>query len=186
MQGLIFRQATIDDAYFIAKGFHEAMLMADTPDDRVRMFAETVCVRDDVLYCARNTIIAESEGRRVGMLTSYDGSRYHDMRIKTFDIVKKVMGVEFPGMQDEAKEGEYYLDSLAVVKEFRGNGVGRALLEEGIRRGKETMSPRPKRITLAVDPVNVRAQKLYESLGFKRAEDIFIFGHTYWMMEIVL
>lgn len=33
--------------------------------------------------------------------------------------------------------GEYYLDSLAVHPHFRKQGIGRALLEDGIRKGRD-------------------------------------------------
>lgn len=173
-----FRQATEADALFIARGFHTAMLMEDTPEERIRLFADKICSRSDVLYSSVNTIIAEKDGVAAGMVTAYDGSRYHGMRIVTMALVKEHLGIEFPGMEDEAVPGEYYIDSLAVLPEFRGLGIGRQLLqkavEEGHRRGLVA--------TLAVDPVNTKAQRLYESLGFVRDSDLFIFGHTYWKM----
>jgi len=175
---LIFRNATPDDYLFIAKGFHMAMLMENTPKEQIEKFASCVCKRDDVLYCAKNTIIAEVDGARAGMLTAYDGRFYKSMREKTFKVVKECLDIEFPGMEDEAQTGEYYLDSLAVWPEFRGKGLGRKLLEKGIEEGKNLNQT----ITLAVDPMNIRAQRLYESLGFKRKGDLFIFGHTYWKM----
>lgn len=111
---ITFRKATQADALFIAKGFHAAMLMEDAPEERIRLFAEKICSRDDVLYSARNTTIAELDGKPVGMLTAYDGSRYGTMRQVTMQLVKEHLGTEFPGMEDETVPGEYYLDSLAV------------------------------------------------------------------------
>lgn len=67
-----------------------------------------------MLYSARNTTIAELDGKPVGMLTAYDGSRYGTMRQVTMQLVKEHLGTEFPGMEDETVPGEYYLDSLAV------------------------------------------------------------------------
>lgn len=177
---LTFRPANKEDYLFIAHGFHTAMLMDDTEEERVRLFAETICTRDDVLYCARNTIIAEWDGERAGMITSYDGKDYAQMRDNTFRLVRKHMNIEFPGMDDEAVPGEYYLDSLAVVPEYRNKGIGRKLLEYAMAEGRKL----GLKVTLAVDPVNKRAQDLYASLGFRREEDLFIFGHTYWKMVL--
>ncbi|MCQ2213786.1 MAG: GNAT family N-acetyltransferase [Bacteroidaceae bacterium] len=178
--GISFRNATIDDALFIAKGFHMAMLYDDASDEQISNFARNICVREDVLYSWRNTIIAEVDGKPAGMLTAYDGRYYHDMRIKTMALVKQHLGVEFPGMEDEAVAGEYYLDSLAVMPEYRGRGIGRKLLEQGIENGKEHNLD----VTLAVDPINDRAKKLYQSLGFKPSGTLFIFGHDYEKMII--
>lgn len=180
MSTLQFRPATITDALFIARGFHTAMLMDDAPESQIRTFAEHICVREDVLYSWRNTILATVDGQPVGMLTAYDGSLYHQMRIVTMDLVRQHLGIEFPGMEDEAVPGEYYLDSLAVLPEHRGRGIGRRLLQQGIARGQALGLT----VTLAVDPVNERAQRLYRSLGFDSDGELFIFGHTYWKMAV--
>lgn len=175
-----FRRATIDDIIFISRGFHMAMLYDDASNDQIKTFAQYICKREDVLYSWKNTIIAEIDGIAVGMLTAYDGRDYRDMRHCTMQLAKQHLGVEFPGMEDEAVPGEYYLDSLAVMPEFRGRGIGRALLEKGIAQGKQLGLA----ITLAVDPVNDRAKSLYTSLGFKPCGTLFIFGHDYEKMLI--
>lgn len=175
-----FRLATSDDALFIAKGFHMAMLYDDATKEQISNFARNICVREDVLYSWRNTIIAEIDGKCAGMLTAYDGRYYHEMRIRTMNLVKKHLGVEFPDMEDEATAGEYYLDSLAVMPEYRGRGIGRRLLKQGIKNGTSLNL----KVTLAVDPINERAKKLYQSLGFKPSGTLFIFGHDYEKMAI--
>lgn len=177
---IAFRNATANDALFIARGFHMAMLYDDASEGQISNFARNICVRDDVLYSWRNTIIAEVDGRRAGMLTAYDGRYYHDMRMRTMELVRQHLGVEFPGMEDEAVAGEYYLDSLAVMPEYRRMGIGRQLLLQGIENGKRLCLD----VTLAVDPVNDRAKSLYHSLGFTPAGTLFIFGHDYEKMII--
>lgn len=175
-----FRHATINDALFIARGFHTAMLYDDVSEEQIENFARNICVHDDVLYSWRNTIIAEVNGTCAGMLTAYEGHLYHDMRLRTMQLVKQHLGIEFPGMEDEAVPGEYYLDSLAVIPRYRGLGLGRQLLQRGITNGKELNL----NITLAVDPVNDRAKQLYRSLGFTTCGTLFIFGHNYEKMII--
>ncbi len=157
-----------------------AMLYDDASEEQISNFARNICVREDVLYSWCNTIIAEVDGKCAGMLTAYDGRYYHDMRIRTMSLVKQHLGVEFPGMEDEAVAGEYYLDSLAVMPEYRGRGIGRRLLKQGIENGKALSLD----VTLAVDPINDRAKKLYQSLGFKPSGTLFIFGHDYEKMVI--
>ena len=153
------------------------MLMEPNAEES-RRFAELVCSRDDVLYSARNTIIAEVDGHRAGMLTSYVGSEYRKMRDVTFEILKREMGIEFPDMDDETQPGEYYLDSVALLPEYRGMGLGTQLIryamEEGIKTGLT--------LTLVVDPVNDKARRLYESLGFREEGTLFLFGHDYTRM----
>ncbi len=59
---------------------------------------------------------------------------------------------------------EAQITNVAVVPEYRGNGNGRALMEELIRRVKEKGVTA---MTLEVRPSNAVALGLYESLGFK-------------------
>lgn len=178
---ITFRPATQADLFFIARGFHMAMLMDADDTERIQRFSDAVCAEPGVLYSPENTIIACVDGTPAGMITAYDGARYHAMRERTFQLVKERLGVEFPGMEDEAVAGEYYLDSLAVLPEYRGNGIGRLLLLRAIDHASELGIPK---VTLAVDPENPKAQRLYESLGFRRGRDLFIFGHTYWQMVL--
>lgn len=179
MNGIIsFRNATVDDALFISRGFHTAMLLDGATEEQISCFAQNICVREDVLYSWRNTIIAEVDGKRAGMLTAYDGRNYHDMRVRTMALVKQHLGVEFPGMEDETVPGEYYLDSLAVLPEYRGRGIGRKLLQQGIEKGNALCLD----VTLVVDPVNSKARKLYTSLGFSHSGTLFLFGHDYEKM----
>lgn len=174
---MTFRPATENDSYFIAQGFHMAMYYKRSEEELAR-FAELICTRDDVIYCAKNTLIAEYNGEMAGMLTAYDGRYYHVMRVRTMKLIKEYFGTEFPDMEDEAVEGEYYLDSLAVWPQYRGVGLGTALLERGIAEGLRL----GLNVTLTVDPKNKNAQSLYASLGFERDGELFIFGKNYWKM----
>lgn len=178
---ITFRLATQDDALFIARGFHTAMLMEDVPEERIRTFAENICTRTDVLYSAPNTMIALMDNEPVGMITAYDGRFYRAWRERTFEIVERVMGITFPNMDDEALPGEYYIDSLAVLPANRSNGIGKALLQQAIARAGQLGIPR---VTIAVDPDNPRAERLYASLGFQPDGTLFIFGHDYKKMAM--
>lgn len=175
-----FRQATIDDALFIARGFQMAMLMEDVPEEHTRLFAEKICRREDVLYSWRNTLIAEADGVAAGMVTAYEGANYRPWREQTLVLICEHLGVEFPGMEDEAVAGEYYVDSLAVLPEYRGQGIGRQLLQQAIACGKD----KGLKVTLAVEYDNDRAQRLYRSLGFEDDGNLFIFGHDYQKLAI--
>jgi RimJ/RimL family protein N-acetyltransferase len=54
---------------------------------------------------------------------------------------------------------------IAVVKEWRGKGIGHVLLEELIERSEQKWHPH--NIYLHVVSANARAHRLYESLGFR-------------------
>ena len=75
--------------------------------------------------------------------------------------------------EQEADPGEYYLDTLVVLPLYRRRGIGRALLEDGIRKG---FSLGYDRITLVADRDLPHLVRLYESVGFRKADIRHIFG----------
>jgi ribosomal protein S18 acetylase RimI-like enzyme len=66
-------------------------------------------------------------------------------------------------LQHDYPAGSLYIGNLAVAAEYRNRGIGRQLLSHCLDKAACTSSP----IYISVDISNGRAQKLYESLGFK-------------------
>lgn len=62
--------------------------------------------------------------------------------------------------------GSLYIANLAVAAEYRNRGIGRQLLSQCIAEATTAACP----IFISVDVHNLRAQKLYESLGFQVVE----------------
>ena len=64
------------------------------------------------------------------------------------------------------KEGELEIDSLGVLKEYRGRGLAREILERtemaAAKMGKESLS-------LTVASINTAAISLYRKTGFENA-----------------
>jgi ribosomal protein S18 acetylase RimI-like enzyme len=60
--------------------------------------------------------------------------------------------------------GKFYLDSLAALPEFRGNGFGKLILEDSILRAKNAGYDE---VYLIVFEQNKKALGLYEKAGFK-------------------
>lgn len=63
------------------------------------------------------------------------------------------------------EKDDYYVAELAINESHRGKGLGTFILNKIIHLAKEEGF---KRVTLDVDLTNLRALKLYESLGFKK------------------
>ena len=89
--------------------------------------------------------------------------------------------MDFENFEDETQEGEFYIDSLAVLPEFRRRGIAQELMKAQIKRGSEMGLPIA---TLLVDPENPNAQKLYYNLGFKYSEDVYAFGQIFWKLSV--
>ena len=188
------RRATIEDVAYIAEGIYYAFLLEDEAlyNQWIRTLKE-VCAQEDTHYSYRNTWIAEVDGERAegdgertivggvraGMMIAVDGEHYREQRDKMYPQLKGLFDVAFgkgwDEMEDEAKAGEFYIDSLAVSLPYRNQGVGMALIEKAKEMAKEKGIGV---VTLAVEPEN-RAKRLYQRLGFAYQRRIEIFNEEY-------
>ena len=186
---MTIRRAEISDDAFIAEGIFSAFLLEDKAlyDRWIRTLKE-VCAQEDTHYSYRNTFIAEVDGERAGMMIAVDGKNYRFQREKMYPQLKGLFDVAFgkgwEDMEDEAKAGEYYIDSLAVSLPYRNQGVGRALIEKAKEMAREKGIGV---VTLAVEPEN-RAKRLYQQLGFgyQRRIEIFNEENELYAAEIVV
>lgn len=172
------RPAISSDAPFVAWVVLAAIGM-DNPSAEILASVTEMCRREDVLYSWRNTLIAEVSGRVAGALICYDGAQYQQMRAVTFPLIAQASGNDFSSMEMETQEGEFYLDSMAVLPEYRRRGVATALLNAGITRARDLNIPQA---AMVVSPENPNAQRLYEYLGFRFSRDMFLFGEDYRKM----
>ncbi|HCS88088.1 MAG TPA: hypothetical protein DIW30_06765 [Bacteroidales bacterium] len=175
---ITLRAATQQDAEFLAV----CMIMAlgkdyafCLEDSKQMQLAAEVCGREDTLYSWRNAWIAENGDERSGALIGYDGAQYAEMRRITFALLSDIISPETAQMQAETKAGEFYLDSLAVMPEYRKQGIGRTLILHAIEQlTREKKQP----VVLVVLPDNP-ARRMYESIGFRPEEEVFLFGENY-------
>ena len=183
------RKATIEDVAYIAEGIYHAFLLEDEGiyNQWIRTLKE-VCAQENTHYSYRNTWIAEVDGIRAGMMIAVDGEHYSEQRDKMYPQLKELFDVAFgkgwDEMEDEAKAGEFYIDSLSVSLPYRSHGVGTALIEKAKEMAQEQGI---SMVTLAVEPQN-RAKKLYQKLGFAYQRVIRIFNEEYelYATEIVV
>ena len=183
------RKATIEDVAYIAEGIYHAFLLEDKAlyNQWIKVLKD-VCVQEDTHYSYKNTWIAEVDGERAGMMIDVDGEHYREQRDKMYPQLKGLFDVAFgkgwDEMEDEAKAGEFYIDSLAVSLPYRNQGVGTALIEKAKEMARELGI---SVVTLAVEPEN-RAKRLYQKLGFAYQIEIEIFNEQYelYAAEIVV
>ena len=182
------RSATIDDAAFLGKCVCEAIGFGifEQETDENRAIAENIAplaAREGTLYSYRNALVAEVNGEVAGAFISYPGEYYHEWRKETFRDYPYFKDLDMETMPDEAGPGEYYLDTMAVLPQFRRQGIGTELMRERIawvRREYPDL-----RITLLVDPENLNGQRIYTRLGFRVVDrNVVAFNHLYWKMEL--
>ena len=199
---ITIRKATKEDVAYIAEGIFSAFLLEDSVTvsgnsvgtkseslwEKWMEILSDICAQRDTHYSYTNTFIAELDGEIAGMMIAVDGKNYRFQREKMYPQLKGLFDVAFgkgwEDMEDEAKAGEYYIDSLSVSLPYRNQGVGRALIEKAKEMAREKGIGV---VTLAVEPEN-RAKRLYQQLGFGYQRSIEIFNEEYelYVAEIVV
>ena len=130
--------------------------------------------RDDTQYSYRNTLVALDADRVVGIAVSYDGGRLHQLRQAFIESAREYIGRDHTGMDDETQAGELYLDSLAVLPDYRRRGIASRLIRATKARANEKGLPC---VGLLVDKGNPSGEALYASLGFQYVDDSMWGGH---------
>lgn len=171
------RPATIADAELIAEVV--CMAVGYTTEHPIYPVFLELAKRDVAQYSYRNTLIAEVDGRAVGALVGYDGARLEELRSPIYELLERYLG-GVPDIEDETSAGEFYLDSLGVLPDYRGMGVGAALLstmrDMAFEQGYE-------RVGLIVDVDNPDAERLYTSLDFSRVGNKRFLGHAMYHLQ---
>ena len=130
--------------------------------------------REDSQYSYRNTLVAMDGDRLVGIAVSYDGGRLHELRQAFVEAAKTCIGKDHSGMDDETQAGELYLDSLAVLPDYRRQGIARRLLKATKEKADRMGLPC---VGLLVDKGNPVGEALYVSVGFRYVNDNSWGGH---------
>ncbi len=130
-------------------------------------------------YSYQFALVAEVDGEKAGGIVGYDGDLLYPLREKTLEIIHRYN----PGLKvhsDETEGGEFYLDSIGVLPEYRGCGVGGALIHAMCEWAFEAGH---SLVGLIVDAQNPRAEKLYQSQGFERCGQREFFAHEMWHLQ---
>ncbi|MCR4965433.1 MAG: GNAT family N-acetyltransferase [Bacteroidales bacterium] len=181
------RPATIEDADFLGHCVCEGLgfEIFEHQDEKLETTAKEIAAlaaREGTLYSFQHALVAEVDGHPVGALISYEGALYHTLRNETFPYIENFKDLDVDSMADEAGEGEFYLDTLAVLPQYRRQGIGRRLMQHRIQWVAERYPDLS--VTLLVDPVNLQGQRIYQSLGFKRVGECIAFNYLYWKMSL--
>ncbi len=114
-------------------------------------------------YSYENCYVVESKSKIVAAAVVYKGDDLHKLRKPVATRIKDMFGKEF-FPEDEAEDGEFYIDSVGVDEAIQGKGIGsklfKFLIDEYVHRRNETLG-------LLVDKNNPNAKMLYLNIGFK-------------------
>lgn len=169
--------ATIAEVIAMAIG-DEAGLRNYCGEEYMAVLTE-VARREATQYSWQNALVAELNGVVAGAVVGYDGAQLYPLREGTFATINEFVE-RTQTIVDETSAGEYYLDSVGVLPQYRGMGVGRALVSAFCDKA---FAEGHQRVGLIVDFENPDAERLYTSLGFRRIGTRPFFTHQMWHLQ---
>ena len=148
--------------------------------DNHQSVLEEIARLENSQYSYRNTLVTEVNGMPAGAAVAYDGADLYKLRDVTlkhiFDQTGKIHTIE-----DETDASEVYLDSIAVLPEYRGLGIGKHLL---LALKDIAFNEYGKPLGLLVDFENPDAERLYKYVGFERMNVKDFLGHKMWHLVL--
>ena len=124
-------------------------------------------------FSLKNFIVARKDNKLIGMALLIDGKDIDRLTINSEKKVVKIqkgflnkLGYIYSSIRDyflfrECEDDEFYISTIAIKKEFRGNGYAKVMIDKisqmAKRKGYEKVSLVAK---------NDKLIKFYESLGF--------------------
>ncbi len=184
------RPAQIEDAPTAAEliqetmeGYGDVMLGLDKRERAVKTIAGFFKKANN-RFSHRLTCLAEVDGRTAGLLLAFPGRNTFRLvlpmswQILSFynpwELLRLAVRAPLAADGEETRPDEFYVSHLAVLPEFRRQGVGRALLghADGLARRAGLA-----KCSLCVDIDNPHAQQLYLSQGYQVAKTV----NTPWL-----
>lgn len=124
------------------------------------------CARKGVPFSYENCVLAETQGKVVGLLHAYPEMSIGPALAKIEPVLRP-----FAALRDV---GSFYLSALVVEPEYRRAGMGSQLLDIARQRASlHTLS----RLSVVVLEQNQAAMRLYRRAGFVEADRAPLFPH---------
>ena len=175
---VIIRQARKEEASQIAELFMLAWPVDEILEsngltcEQLLESITLIAANEETNYSYENTIVAEIDGKVAGAMCAYDGADYQRLKQPIVDALGP--DCAFAKMK-ETEAGEFYLDSVGVLPEYRGRGIASRIIEAQCERAA---SLGHKVAGLIVDIDKPQVEELYSRLGFTYLDDKDFFGHT--------
>ena len=175
---VIIRQARKEEASQIAELFMLAWPVDEILEsngltcEQLHISITLIAANEETIYSYENTIVAEINGKVAGAMCAYDGADYRRLKQPIVDALGPDCG--FAKMK-ETEAGEFYLDSVGVLPEYRGRGIASRIIDAQCKRAAALGHGAAG---LIVDVDKPQAEALYTRLGFVHLDDKDFFGHA--------
>lgn len=175
----MIRKAKMEDAASIAELITQAMgslankFTANKGDhEAIELLLRFIRLKDNQ-YSLNHILVYELAGKVVGEINAYDGSKIEELRRPFFDYLIEHYHPNGFTMEKESQGGEFYIDTLSVNPTYQGKGIGKHLINSAIAWAKELGH---QKIGLLVNLENRDAKRLYENLGFRKENEVYLLG----------
>lgn len=165
------------------EGYGDVMLGLDNRQRALKVIAGFFRKANN-RFSYRLAHLAEVDGRTAGMLLAFPGRDILKLSLpmswqilsfyNTWELLRLAVRAPLAADGEEARPDEFYISNLAVLPEFRRQGVGRALLGHADTLAR---SAGFAKCSLCVDIDNLHAQQLYLSQGYRMAKTV----NTPWL-----
>jgi len=162
---------------------------------KVKRALRYVYLKEDSLFCYRNSYFAKYKGELAGQITVYDHEtaigatprmvRYYLASLGKDALMHSVYLMRANSKMARTTDGQTYSCNLGVYPNLRGHGIGTRIFERVLEDAKERGR---SAVTLDVETWNIGAISLYKHLGFKLepvAFHIWIRGKDYGFHRMI-
>jgi ribosomal protein S18 acetylase RimI-like enzyme len=121
-----------------------------------------------------NTNVIKINKEVIGIIITYNSEDEMDIAKNQEKIILEKYQKKVTVVKDEGIKNTHYIDTLSVSDEYQGQGIGSKLVHYILERHSK--------VSLLCDAGNLKLQKFYENLGFKKIKKVKKFNHEYYQM----
>lgn len=165
---LIIRQATPADAHKVAPLIYDAIgeianrLTGEQELDKILDALAHLVTLENNRHSYLYTYIAENAGKLLGIAVLYGGKQGKELDYELQQYLYEKNNTA-PKIDVEAYDDEFYIDTVCVAPDARGQGIGTHLLTFAEQLAREK---KYNKLSLNVELEKLKARQLYERLGF--------------------
>ncbi|MED3654953.1 GNAT family N-acetyltransferase [Heyndrickxia sporothermodurans] len=151
-------------------------LTGEKETEKIREVLSELFRQENNRLSYQNSIVAEIDGKVAGILIAYSGDDAVELDKPILERLKRIGKSHVEPFDNEADKGDYYIDTVSVVPDFQGRGIGTFLIQSVEQVAKDKGFTR---VSLNVAEDNPGAKRLYEKLGYMKEKNIMINGHEF-------
>ncbi|MUK57696.1 GNAT family N-acetyltransferase, partial [Pseudomonas aeruginosa] len=123
----------------------------------------------------QHILVYEVENKVAGCIISYSGENElkYEKAWEILDLPEEIKQYGTPLPVKEAKDDEYYIETIATFEAYRGRGIATKLLTSLLESNTHV------KWSLNCDINNEAALKLYQKVGFISDGQIELYNHMY-------